>query len=189
MDLSLDLKLLERMDDRVRCEVTLSPEGSSPIVDGVALQLVDADDRPLGARALLPVSGRVAQRVSLEVELRADEPLAADASLVVVAWSGRDGIRVRVPARPPPSLESHVRGAQAPQGVDLSPVLAPEPELRDRLERSFPWVATPLRRPDVAGVLEGREPTPSEEELAERFDLGEDTAAWLRDLLDEEEER
>jgi len=187
MDLSLDLKLLERLSDRVRCLVTLEPGTTSPSVDGVAMQLVDAEDRVLGARALLPVVGRVSHRVSLEVELRADAALPADASLVLAAWSGRDGMQLRVPARPPPSLQSHLRGTQAPQGIDLSPVLAPEEGLRQRVEAVFPWVRTPLRRPDTAGVLEGREPIPSEDDLAERFDLGEDTAAWLRDLLDEDD--
>ncbi len=187
MDVSLDIRLLGRDADRVTCEITVTPTSSRALLDGAAVQLVDMAGGALGARSLLPLSGRLRGPVAMQVELRSEGDLPADALVVVAAWTGRDGVRLQVPARPPPTLHDFVRGSRAPQGVDLSPVLAADPALIARVETAFPWVTSPIRSGDAVAVLEGRESPPSASDLAETFDLHEDEASWLRDLLAEDD--
>lgn len=191
MDLTLELRVLSREADRIQCAVTLAPEASSAQVDGVAVQLVrplDGVDQPLGARALLPVAGRLDGPITLNIELRSEGPLPSDAWLVGAMWSGRDGLRTRVPARPPPSLRDYLRGRLAPTGVDLSPVLPADDAMMARVRQAFPWIDEPIHPSSKVALLEGVEPVPPASDLAERFDLGEEEASWLRDLLAEDDE-
>lgn len=187
MDVELDIELEERREDRVRVAFRLAPGVRGARVEGAALRLVDAAGRELCPRMLLPIAGRVSAPLDFTVELRTCGVLPEGARIVAVAWSGRSQAQATCPADPSMRLRDHLTGARL--GVPAGPgLLEPvDDDLRARLERRFPWIAQPLRPPEVAGVLEA----PDERGAADVVDglgLDDDCAAWLKDLLDEDED-
>lgn len=186
MDVELQIELEERREDRVRVVFRLTPGGRSSRVEGAAIRLVDAGGQELCPRTLLPIAGRVAAPMSLSVELRSCGLLPEGARIEATAWSGRSQAQATCPADPYLRLRDHLRGARVGLPDDEVEIDEVSPELMDRLERRFPWLTQPLRPAEVAGVLEAAdERTP--EEVAEGLGLDADCAAWLKDLLDEDD--
>lgn len=188
MDVHLEVRPEVRSTDRVSVCVRVVPDAAGARVDAVLLVLAEADGRPLGARALLPVPSVLDGPWTLRVELRADQPLPDSALVVGTVWQGAESERLSVPAVAPTTLREFVRGPRdaVPDAAEVT--LGPASEAQcARLRDAFPWLDAPVRAGADAAVLEVRDDVPSAEDLAETLDLGADEAAWLRDLLADDE--
>jgi hypothetical protein len=188
MDLDLDLHLDERADDRVVVTLAVSPPcGCAALVDEATLQLVDAQGEELCPRHLLPLSGRIAGPVTLTAELRCLGAIPEGARVLASVWAGTTRLQCGCPADPYVDLRDHLKGSRL--GLppdDAVPLSELDAAGRARLEAVLPWVAQPMRRPEVDGVLEAPEPVRTTEELQAELDLDADTASWLHDLLDQD---
>lgn len=190
MDVDLQLELRGATGDRVEVAVRLAPtpDGARVELDGVAAHLESASGDPLCARMLLPISGALTGPLALEVELRADRPpMPEGARIVVGAWRGTEAWTVTVPAHPGVGLPQFVRSVGWPLADAEDTVLeALEPEDRRVLAARHPWIDAAIRAPDRSRILEASE-EPDVEELQDALGLGAEDAAWLKDLLDQDD--
>jgi hypothetical protein len=200
VDVDLELRLEERLADRVRVVVSLAPVARAARVEGATLQLVDAGGSELCPRTLLPVQGRVTGPMSLLVELRTCGALPRGARVVASAWTGRRQIAASCPADPYTTFRDHLVGAVAARPVpgftpedlampdeDEVELLPLDPELRSMLPSALRWIDAPVRPTEVAGVLEAPEEARSAADLASDLGLDAESAAWLEGLLDDDE--
>lgn len=190
MDVDLQLELRGATGDRVEVTLRLAPdpEGARVELDGVAAHLESAAGDPLCARMLLPIAGALTGPLALEVELRADRPpMPEGARIVVGAWRGPEAWSVTAPAHPGVGLPQYVRavGWSLSEAEDtLLEVL--DAEERQALAIRHPWIEAVIREPDGSRILEAAD-EPDVDELQESLGLGAEDAAWLKDLLDEED--
>lgn len=191
LGLDVDLTLEERGPDRVVVSVLLAPLDGEGCLDGLALQLYTPDDEPLGARMLLPLAGTVRQPMLSTVELRSVPTVIPPGSRVVgTAWRGSEQLDVSIPTDPGTAFEAHVRGHDIVTGgtaeAFLEPLLTEE---RETLARLYPWIDEPRvpRAPSAALEVVDHEPGLDEvvDDLVNDIGLDDESADWLRDLLDE----
>lgn len=192
LNLDFELSLEERSNEQVVVSVALAPITEPVVVEGVALQWKTGSGEPISARLLLPIAGTVSQPMVSSVVLHAFRPIEPGCRVVATAWSGTAQLESSIPTDPFTELEVHVR-ARKLVGAGLGDAdLEPLPHVeRQRLAVRFPWIDEP-RIPKVAGELGVVDSTPSTDELvnevAEDFELDEESAAWLKELLDEDDD-
>lgn len=192
LNLDFELRLDERANDQVVVSVALAPRNEPVMIDGVALQWSTADGEPVSARMLLPIAGTVAQPMVSTVVLTAFRAIEPGCRVVATAWFGTSQRESSIPTDPFTELEVHVRGQKLidTNEGDREPQRLSEAE-RVRFARTFPWVNDP-RLPRVAGKLAVVDSTPTTsevvDEVAEDFELDEESAAWLKELLSEDED-
>lgn len=192
LNLDFELRLEERVNEQVTVSVALAPSTDPVVIEGVALQWKTADGEPISARLLLPIAGRVAQPMVSSVVIHAFRAIEAGCRVVATAWAGPDQIESSIPTDPFTELEVHVRARKVvnPDDGDLDPVCLSDNE-RARLVQCYPWLAEP-RISKVAGELGIVDSTPTVDavvnEVVEDFDLDEEAAAWLKDLLSEDDD-
>ncbi|HHO49836.1 MAG TPA: hypothetical protein ENK18_02945 [Deltaproteobacteria bacterium] len=172
--------------------VLLAPHGASTWIEGVALQLLAPGGEPLSARVLLPISGDLRHPMLSTLELIAHtEPIPQGSRVSGTAWAGTDQIETTVPTDPFTELEVHMRARRRidPDGDDRDLRLLSAEE-RALIAQDFPWIDEP-RLPLAVGELGVVEGGPSEEEALDELigELGidEESAEWLKELLEEEE--
>jgi len=186
VSLSLDLRLDDRKPDRVLVSVRLSPEGEVHPVDGVALQLCSEDGECLGPRLLLPIHGSLAGPVVTRAELRSADPIPRNGRVVAVAWWGREQVEVTCPSDRGTSLEVHMRGqSQVALPARVTLRLLDEAE-RAALVRRLPWIDEPLAKAHPR--IEPVDPEPDADELCAEIGLDGEDAAWLKDLLESDDD-
>ncbi len=202
LNLHFELRLEERRTDRVYVSVVLAPASPGPAsVEGVAVQLHNRRGDPLSAQLLLPIQGALGQPMVSTIELRSRHPIAPGARVVGTAWHGTEQLEATCPCDPGTQLQVHMRGTRV---VSMDPnedvILSLSCEERLRLASTFPWIDL---APCAEKVVEPRptvvESQPSErppesstdcdfdlDEVAAQFDLCEEDAAFLADLMDDD---
>lgn len=192
VDLHFELRLEERLPDRVFVSVVLAPLGAAPApLDGVSLQMVDRSGEALGARLVLPLSGALHQPLVSTVEVRARGAVPVGARVGGVVWVGSEQREASCPCDPGTQLEVHMRGRRtiALGGGSDDGLRGLDPGERAVVARCMPWVNEPMRpREPATNVLEPPEPDADEvvDEVAAEFDLDDEDAALLRELLGED---
>lgn len=190
VDLHFELRLEERLPDRVFVSVVLAPLGAQPApLDGVSLQMVDRAGEALGARMVLPLSGCLHQPLVTTVEVRARGAVPTGARVGGVVWVGSEQREASCPCDPGTQLEVHLRGRRTiGLPVDDDGLRSLDSGERAVLARYMPWVNEPMVPRAPPQVLEPPEPEPEEvvDEVAEQFGLDEEDAAFLRELLEED---
>ena len=193
LGLTVELRLEARQVDRVTVSVRLAPIDDAGEVEGVALQLLTPDDEPLGARMLLPIAGRVTQAIRSTVELRSvPTDIPQGSRILGTAWNGPDQLDVTIPTDPGTDFEQHVRGrviiSALTRGRYLELLL---PDERAVIAHHLPWIDEPRQPRASAGALGvvDHEPETAEvvADLADELGLDDDSAEWLKSLLDEPE--
>lgn len=188
MAVSVELDLVERQGDRVVVSLWLAPDGEEVTsLDGASVRLVDAAGEELCPRTQLPIAGGLHSTMALSVELRGSKPLPEGARVIALAWSQSETWEASCPADPYVRLADHMKGSciGLPDAADV--LLEPlSGSLRQRLESRWPWVAQSTRPAEVAGVIEAEAEPVTPDDIVDDLGLGEEDAAWLKDLLDEE---
>ena len=194
MGLEFDVRLEERRSESVVVSVWLDPLGDLSHIDGVSLQIVGPQGERVSARMVLPIAGQLQQTMVSTLELRPleDGPgeIPQGSRVVGVVWRDTEQLEASIPTHPFTQLQAHVRAlrraALRPEDETLEPL---SPAERADLAALFPWVNEP-RIPHHAGELEVVENEPSDEEafdeLVEDLGIDEESAAWLKDLMDED---
>ncbi len=191
LDLHFELRLEERQSDRVFVSVVLAPAGpSGASVDGVSVQMQDRGGEPLGARLVLPLSGAVVQPLITTVEVRSRGAVPPGARVVGVAWRGPDQLEADCPCDPGTELEVHMRGRKV-IGIpkDDGRIRGLDPEEREVLAALMPWLNEPrVVATEPIAVLDSPAPDVDEVvgDVADQFDLSDEDAALLKELLGEE---
>ena len=149
MDIHFELRLEERLPDRVFISVVLAPRAEpAPSVDGVSVQIQARDGEPLSPRLLLPISGQIQQPMVSTVELRASQSIPLGARVVGSTWAGRDQREATCPCDPGTALEVHMRGRRVIGVGSLNETLRGLfEEERQTLTTMMPWIAEPLVKP------------------------------------------
>ncbi len=192
LNLDFELRLEERANEQVVVSVALAPLGEPVSVEGVALQWKTAEGEPISARLLLPIAGTVPQPMVSSVVLHAFRPIEPGCRVVATAWAGTSQLESSIPTDPFTELEVHVRARKVvnPGDTNLELQVLSDTE-RATLARSYPWVEEP-RISRSAGELGVVDSTPTTDqvvdEVAEEFELDEESAAWLKDLLAEDDD-
>lgn len=182
MNVVCEVQLDERTADRVIVVVGLAPTAGPAHVDGVAVELVARNGESLGPRQLLPIHGALTGPITTRVELRAPggRELPLGCTVVTTAWAGVDQTVTECPADPWTEFPTHVFGKRP---VPLESGRAPRTFQaatradRARLAKKFPWMAVPPAPPAP--------PTP---DAFDDLGLDDDDAAFLRDLLDDDDD-
>ena len=181
MSLDFQLCLDEREDARVFATVILIPDADTVSLDGVAVQLFDAEGNSLSSKLLLPVSGELVGPVSSRVELRSHAGIIpSGAQVVATAWWPGGHIHAQRCTDPGTTLHEHVLASGRIALTDEDVLLDVLPEERERMVALFPWMV----RPRIPGSLE----LDVEEEAADVVDdlgLDDDDAEWLKNLMDQ----
>jgi hypothetical protein len=186
MQVGLELHLQHRGEDRVIVGLVFEPIGVDEVlIEGAAVQLVDRDGEEICPRAIVPISGSLRGPLASQVELRTSGKLPRGCRVVATAWAGAETVEQFCPADPYVCLGTYVCGA-ATHSPDTSEVVleVPDPVQRERLEKRWPWLAE-VRPTENAGVIEVDE-GPSVDDIQANFGLGDEEAAWLRDLMGED---
>jgi hypothetical protein len=141
---------------------------------------------------LLPIAGTLARVMRTTVALEPEDgaPVPLGASVQVVAWHGHEQREATMPTDPMTAFEVHVRGTtQWVLHDDERTLEALWPEERERLAETYPWIDEPRLRPVAKAQLEVVDHEPTREEavdaFAEEMGLDDESAEWLKDLLDE----
>lgn len=187
MDVELDLRILERREDRVVVALRVRPSGDDVSrVEGATVHLLDVDGEELCPQVLLPLPGPLSCVGSANVELRANRRLPDGCRVVAVVWQGSDQASVSCPADPDVSLAGFLCGARhrlpAEDAVELFTLDAVQ---RASLEACWPWVAGPVRAAEASAVLDPGPVDPDAATLGEDLGLDAASAEWLHDLLQE----
>lgn len=190
VEVTFELRLEERRNDRVYVAVLLAPAAAPVTIDGVAVQLFHGEGEPVGPRLLLPISGVLTQPMVTTVELRAHDGVLPTGSQVVGHVWGADGHReATCPADMWTMLETHVRGTHVVHGRNTGELRPLRPAERARLAALFPWTARPTVIP-FDGVLEPEEDADGDSEdldaLCAEYGLCGDDAEFLKELLTED---
>jgi len=188
--LSFELRVEERGADRVVVSVLLAPTAAAIQLDGVALQLHSRVGEPLGSRMLLPIAGELRHPMLSTVELRTADALPQGSKVVGTAWAGAEQRESSIPTDPFTELEVHLRARRR-----ISPI-EDERSLRrlDRTERcalakNYPWVDEPRlpTTPSELAVVDDQETVDAFDDLVEDLGLDDESAAWLKELLDDDD--
>ena len=188
--ISLALHLDERRTDRVFVSVTLQPHSADVTVGGVSVQLFSRTRVQLGARLLLPIAGHLSQTLRTSVELRVLDALPTGAFVQATAWWPGGQIETTCPTDPGTELRSHMRGEKRIVPSDPDVLHRLDSAERERVARLFPWVDEPMLPPDTPKAY--FEPAPEDdpsayaEELADHYELDDESAEWLKDLMAED---
>ncbi len=186
MPLHIELKLEERHDDAVLVTVRVAPHQAQR-VDGVAVELHDASGEAVSPRVLLPISGHLSEDVTTRAELRVQGTLPPDARVVATAWWGGDQVQTHCPCEWGSSLERFVLGEGLVRPGSRSELRELEPEERAAFGAMLPWLLGDPDRPPATLPVEAA-PVPREdlpEEVVSSLGLDEESAAWLKELLEE----
>lgn len=190
--LNFELRLEERSEARALVSVLLAPSEASTLIEGVALQLVAPGGEPLSPRVLLPIAGELQHPMLSTLELIAHTELIPQGSRIVgTAWAGTEQIEAAIPTDPFTELEVHMRARRRiDPDEDDRRLLRLSAEERAVIALDFPWIDEP-RVPVGIGELGVVEGEPSAEEALDEFldemGIDEDSAEWLKELLEEEE--
>jgi len=191
LNLEFQLRLEERGSKRVVVSVVLAPMSEPVLIEGVALQWKTIDGEPVSAQLVLPIAGTVAQPMVSSVVINAFRPIEPGCRVVATAWAGTSQVESSIPTDPFTQLEVHARGHKVvnPDEGEREPSVLADVE-RSRLAEVYPWVNEP-RVPKIAGELGVVDSTPSDDalvvEMVEDYDLDDDAAAWLKDLLQDDD--
>jgi len=180
MSLEFQLCLDEREDARVFATVILIPTSTDLSLDGVALQLCDADGNTLSPKRLLPVSGQLLGPVSSRVELRSNQgAIPAGAQVIATAWWPGGHLQAQRCTDPGTTLKEHVLAKGRIALTDEDVLLDVLPEERDIMVSLFPWVATqPNQRMLELEAQEDAHP-------CDDMGLDDEDAEWLKNLMDQ----
>jgi hypothetical protein len=190
VSLSFELRLEERLEDRVIVSVLLSPCGGPASVDGVAVELFSRDHESLSPRMLLPISGALYGPIAVKVELRSGRPIPAGAVVAGTAWWPTDSQCATVPADPYTELEAHMRGKRAVScRMTEEELVSLDRRERGRLAVLFPWIdRKPLcAKRAAAAIDEPLDVQDAVDDISEELGLDEENTRWLRELLQEED--
>ena len=192
MSMSIEVRLVERLSDRARVEVTLTPREETRI-DGLAVELFTGECESLGHRVVLPIAGCLTSAVTVRAEVRSAGGLPPRAVIVATAW--RDGAEMRAwcPADPWSAFEAHVRGKrclnrQAPAEDDDVILESLTRRQHKRLGSAIPWLApkhacTPCA---AQGPFDVATDEPDAiDDLSEELGLDPRDADLLRQILDD----
>ena len=179
MNVVCEVQLDERCEDRVTVIIGLAPSGEAAVVDGVAVELVGRSGESLGPRQLLPIHGALTGPITTRVELRAsgggDIPLGC--TVVATIWSGVEQTVTECTADPWTEFPTHVFGKRpVPLESSRTPGTFASATRADRarLAKTFPWMTVPPPPPP---------PPKPDDDLFDDLGLDYDDAAFLRDLL------
>lgn len=179
MPFDFQLCLDEREDARVFATVILVPDCSLTL-DGVAVQLFDADGESLSSKLLLPVSGELVGPVSSRVELRSSSgAIPAGSQVIATAWWPGGHLQASRCTDPGTTLQAHALAEMAIAQTDEEVLLDVLPEEREKMLALFPWMV----RPSSPKALEHEQ---SVEDLGEDMGLDDEDAEWLKDLMNED---
>ena len=189
---SLELHLDERCTDRVFVSVTLSPTSDdvAASIGGVSVQMFNRTGQVLGPRLLLPIAGALHQPMRSTVELRAMHGLPTGSRVVATAWWANGQLEATCPTDPWTELGTHMRGARLLTPDDDEDLEHLTPTERARIAALFPWVDEPMLPPEPPAAF--FEPTPEDDPdafvdgIADQYGLDEESAEWLRELMDED---
>lgn len=196
MSIRLELEVVERFPHRVVLSVVLTPE--DPVsVEGVSVELLDRDQQCLAPRLQLPISGQLSGPLATRCELRSVEPIPDSARVVAQVWAGEHSTRLIAPTEPCTGLVNHIWGIGRLQPRTNRKLRSLTPEQVAVFARSFPWLRE--GRPECAcpphhsAIVDAREaglpdlhPTVDDDDvddLAAAFDLSEEDADFLRELM------
>lgn len=185
----LDLRVVDRELDRVQVTLRIAPSTGPAPLEGVSIELTDADGAQLSPRLQLPLSGELSTPVATVVELRTHtgKPLPRDAQVLAKAWHGAEEVRHHCPAERCRGLETHVAGAAACFMLSERELAFPldEDEARALLKR-HPWIRN-LRaafQKDHGPEALPIDPEPNSQQIADELGLEGEEAEWLKELLD-----
>jgi hypothetical protein len=192
VSLSIEVRLVERLNDRARVEVKLTPS-SETRVDGVAVELFTGECEPLGHRVVLPIAGALTDAVVVRAEVRASGGLPPRAVIVATAWRDETEVRAWCPADPWTAFEAHVRGKRCVQtrvATDDDDVILESLTRRQQvtLGRSVTWLAPKAACKPCAAVGPFDVHTDERDavdELTDELGLDARDAHLLRELLEE----
>jgi len=190
MQLELRTAVTHCDEEQVHIGVYLCTEEALAL-RGLSARLSAADGRPISPKTVLMTDAALtAGSHKLCGSITCEGPVPEGARVVVKAWNDGHVQRVASPATPAPALRRHVCEATqhcTPEQVELRAMSAGEAE---RLTARFPWLAEPLRADPVQEDALTIEMKLDQGEcpFKDEFDLDDDTADWLQNLLDEEED-
>ena len=190
---SLELRLQERLPERIFLTVCLQCVGAAVSIEGVTVEWLTQDrEHRLAPRLLLPISGTLVGPLVTEVVLRSHTEVPRGSVLVGTAWWASDQVQCVCPADHGTELKNHMRGS-AHQLNDPYRQLALRKLTevdRARLTRHLPWVDTwklPVQRNPDEEETEEIDTSMLLQEISGEFGLDEDTVEWLSQLFDEED--
>lgn len=188
----IEVRLVERLTDRARVEVTLTPRADTR-VDGVAVELFSGECESLGHRVVLPIAGCLTSPVTVRAEVRSSGDLPPRAVIVATAWGGDTEVRAWCPADPWTAFEAHVRGKRCvkrqPESEDDDVILESLTHRQQaNLGRAVPWL-TPKYTCKPCGSQRAFDVDSDErdavDDLSEELGLDPRDAVLLREILDE----
>ena len=190
MDLHFEVRLEERLVDRVFVSVVLAAKSDAgTVVDGVSVQMLTRQGNALCPRMLLPISGTLTQPMVSTIELRALGKIPVGARVSGTAWTGKQQFEASCPCDPGTALGVHMRGLRLlPLTSDTPFLLSLDPGQREVLVALFPWLNGPMVATETPGILESSGPDSEElmDDFAEKFDLDPEDAEFLKNLLAED---
>lgn len=180
MAIDFQLCLDQREDARVFATVILVPNANL-MLDGVAVQLFDADGESLSSKLLLPVSGQLVGPVSSRVELRSRTgEIPPGSEVIATAWWDGEQVQARRCTDAGTTLQAHTLATGRIALSDDEVLLDVLAEERDAMIALFPWMVRPAK-------IKALEHEVSAEDLGEDLGLDDADAEWLKDLMDDEE--
>ncbi len=187
----LELRLKERLPDRVQVAVALTPTETELPINGIAVEIFCRKGLPLSPRLLLPIAGIVHQEMISTVELRAFHEIPRGSRVVATVWWQGGQLEGSCPTEMWTILRSHIRGCRRLSTYAPRPELEPvEAEDRAILATLFPWVDEPMiPAPPPSAVFEPIEKDSESpaDDIQDAYDLDEESAEWLRDLMSDGE--
>jgi hypothetical protein len=189
MHLDIELCLQSRQPDRVVVRLKLVPQADEGVqVDGAAVDLLSREGDALCPRVLLPFAGLLRAPITTTVELRGRTSVEDGAQVVAVAWCGTEQVQSSLPTDPFVDLREHLRAGGVPSIDPAEVFLQPlEPDELELLRARLPWIDEPLFKADAVGVIEAEDPGEIDE-LARDLGLDDESAEWLKELLDEDDD-
>ena len=177
MPFDFQLCLDEREDARVFATVILVPDQALTL-EGVAVQLFDADGESLSSKLLLPVSGDLVGPVSSRVELRSRRgEIPVGSQVIATAWWPGGHVQASRCTDAGTTLQAHALAETLIGQTDEEVLLDLLPEEREQMVALFPWVVRPSSK-----ALEHEQ---TAEDLGEDMGLDDADAEWLKDLMNE----
>lgn len=180
--LAVEVRLVERLDDRARVLVTLTPRAETS-VDAVTVQLFSEDCEPIGNRVVLPIAGTLTDAIAVHAEVRGHEGLPERAVIVATAWRETEYVRAWCPADPWTAFEAHVRGKRCVMctagGIARDFVSMRRKDLA-ALAKVLPWVRGEDRAAEEGELCEIGEDI---DEISAEMGLDATDAALLKEIL------
>jgi hypothetical protein len=187
----LSLQIEELCEDRVRLIVSLRPECDDADIEGVAVELVGCGGEAIGARLMLPLSGRLHGPMSLKTELRATHDLGRGCRIRGIVWHAGGKVEASCPCEPSTSLETYMLGGRVcmrPYShLDIPSTLSTDE--RTHLVHGFPWIETygERRRSKPVRVIE-EQPDDLVDDITSCYGLCPEDAAFIKELFEDEDE-